>query len=85
MEELDNIIEKMMNEKFDEIIDKITSEDFKICCKCKNGVKSIQIKGNEMATIIGLISLEKVILSKTNFDKEQYEFLRKHIGYEIIK
>lgn len=71
-------------EKFEEIMDKIGSEDFKICCKCENGTKSVEIKGDEMATILGLIVLEKVILSKTNINKERYEFLREHVGYEVL-
>ena len=73
---LDNIIEEMIN--------KNSSEDFKICCKCENGVKSIQVEGKSFSVILGLIVLEKVILSKTNIDKEKYEFLREHVGYDVL-
>lgn len=77
MDILDNIMEKMINEN--------SNEDFKICCKCENGVKSIQVEGKSFSIILGLIVLEKVILSKKNIDKKQYEFLRKYVGYEVIK
>lgn len=77
MEELDNIFEKMINEN--------SNEDFKICCKCENGVKSIQVNGKPFSVILGLLVLEKAILSKTNIDKEQYKFLRKHVSYEVIE
>ena len=70
--------------KFEEMMDGITSEDFKICCKCENGVKSIQVEGKSFSVILGLIALEKVILSKTNIDKEKYEFLREHVGYDVL-
>lgn len=75
-----DMLDNIALEKFEQA----SNEDFEIILSRKDGHNRISIEGGRLTLLIALAGCEKAILEKTNTSEEMFEFIKDHVGVELV-